>query len=84
MKTLNDHDGDPFTDRTIHDVKITNYISMRDYTFKQSSLFDFTLRCSKSGGRGHKVIAGGFIDLEVSYQLAVMSSQHFTHCLGAP
>lgn len=55
-----------------------------DCILKQSSLFDFRLHSSKSGGSDHKAIAREFIDLEVSYQLALMSSQQFTHCLGTP
>lgn len=55
-----------------------------DSILKQSFLSDFRLCGSKSGGCDHKAIAGEFIDLEVSYQLALMSSQHFTHCLGPP
>ncbi len=55
-----------------------------DYILRQSSLFDFRLQGSKSGVSDHKAIAGEFIDLEVSYQLALMSSQHFNHCLGTP
>lgn len=54
-----------------------------DCILKESFLFDFRLRGSKSEGCDHKAIAGEFIDLEVSYQLALMGSQHFTHCLGA-
>lgn len=55
-----------------------------DCILKQSFLFDFRHGCSKSGGYDHKAIAGKFNDLEVNYQLTLMSSQHFTHCLGTP
>lgn len=47
-------------------------------------IFDFRLCGSKSGSYDRKAIAGGFIDLEVSYHLALMSSQYYTYCLRTP